>query len=75
MVYLLKYDLKNHEYNYLYFAEDYFKASNNIKIPFEYYLSDLENTAFYERIKNYEGKNFKHYLEKELSNSPEIYSI
>jgi len=56
MVYLLKYDLKNHEYNYLYSREDYFKASNNIKIPFEYYLSDLENTAFYERIKNYEGK-------------------
>lgn len=71
MVYLLKYDLKNHEYNYLYSREDYFKASNNIKIPFEYYLSDLENTAFYERIKNYEGKNFKEYLEKELSNSPE----
>jgi tetratricopeptide (TPR) repeat protein/HAMP domain-containing protein len=71
MVYLYKFDLINHENYYIYTREDYFRSSEKDKIPFQFYLADLENTAFYVKIKNYDGENFKEYLEKELSNTPD----
>ncbi|GIX42416.1 MAG: hypothetical protein KatS3mg129_2149 [Leptospiraceae bacterium] len=72
MVYLYKYDLNNHEHYYVYTREDYFKSSEKDKIPFQFFLADLENTAFYENIKNYPENDFKNFLKQELEKNARI---
>ncbi len=73
MVYLFQYNVNNKDSSYLYAREDYFKNSEQNKVQYQYYLSDLMNTVFYERIKNYEGENFRDYLMKELDKTPETF--
>ncbi|MCS7206223.1 MAG: SpoIIE family protein phosphatase [Leptospiraceae bacterium] len=71
MVYLFQHDLNKNESRYLYTREDYFFADPKDKVNFSLYLTDIKNTAFYERIKNYEGDNYLEYVLKELDQMPE----
>lgn len=73
MVYLYKYNLNNSDHDYLYLRDDYFNGSEKDKVYFEYLLPDLENTSFYEKIKNYNGLDFKEYVEKELEHTSEFF--